>query len=442
MKYKKSKYIISNIDKSNNNLYLYHTDTGSIIYVDAKKEENLNDILNDPNTININKKLKNILIESGFIVPEDYDEYQQVQYKILNRNYDKAGYLELTIMPTEQCNFRCIYCYEKFKKPTMNSFYQEAIINYVKREIVNRKGLKLSWFGGEPLLAMSVIEYLSKELIKICEENKKPFHATITTNGYLLDLATFEKLRKLRINHFQVTLDGFSITHDKQRVLINGKPTFSKIFENLCNIRDHAKGRIWSVSLRTNVTKTMLTYLSEYIELIQKNFNNDRRFTIMIRKMWTNGTDGAENIYCENDDFYDFIASCATADYTISQDYFLTHGQNFICYAAKPYAFVIGSDGSLYKCTVAMEDENNQIGIINENGIFQFDQNKLAKWTIPKIEKLSHCSSCSFFAACGGNSCPLRKDTDNCDEIIDRIVPNIKNFVKYAKISCDITELI
>ena len=29
--------------------------------------------------------------------------------------------LELIVMPTEQCNFRCIYCYEDFRMGRMNS---------------------------------------------------------------------------------------------------------------------------------------------------------------------------------------------------------------------------------------------------------------------------------------------------------------------------------
>src|ERR1700730_19053298 len=32
------------------------------------------------------------------------------------------------------------------------------------------------------------------------------------------------------------------------------------------------------------------------------------------------------------------------------------------CYAADPHSFVIGSDGTVYKCTVAFEDPHNQVG--------------------------------------------------------------------------------
>ena len=61
--------------------------------------------------------------------------------------------LELTLFPTEHCNFRCTYCYEDFSIGRMTP----EIVNAVKRLIEIRSDdlhdLYISWFGGEPLVA-------------------------------------------------------------------------------------------------------------------------------------------------------------------------------------------------------------------------------------------------------------------------------------------------
>lgn len=49
----------------------------------------------------------------------------------------------------------------------------DAIVHYIDRQIPNYKGLVLSWFGGEPLLAMDLVEYISEKVIQICKAQKK-----------------------------------------------------------------------------------------------------------------------------------------------------------------------------------------------------------------------------------------------------------------------------
>lgn len=437
--YKKSQYIIENT-AAEEQVYFYSTNTGGMVSVSTEKYEKFVELLNDSKKVA--EPLKQRLIETGMLVPAEINEHQQVQYQVLKRNYDSSAYLELILMPTEQCNFRCVYCYEDFKKPVMSEAVQDAVIKYVAKELKHRRGLSVGWFGGEPLLALTVIKRLSEAFQQLCKEMKKPYHASITTNGYLLDLPTFEMLRKLGVHHFQITIDGIAQTHDAQRKLINGGPTFERIFKNLCDIRDKAKGRMWSISLRTNVTQPILKTIKEYIELIESNFQNDRRFIVMLRQMWTNNTDEADSIRCENDDYIDFLQKCSSANYGVSQDYYLTHAQGYMCYAAKPFSYVIGSDGDIYKCTVAFGDTTNRVGYM-EKGKLHFDEQKIAKWIIPEYSKTQACTECSFYAACGGNPCPLKKDATACkNSYISTVAPNLKAFSKYAKKYYDVSDYI
>jgi len=435
--HKRSKFFISNFNDDDGNAYYYHTSTGSMLKVSQGQLASLEEMISNPEAAS--PLVLERLIETGFVIKNDVDEVQQVQQMALHRNYNKSDHLELTILPTEQCNFRCVYCYEDFKLPVMSEEHQESLIKYVRKEMAHRKGLSVGWFGGEPLMALPVIEKLSTAFIEICELNKKPYNATVTTNAYTLDVSNFERLRNYRVNHFQITIDGPRQTHDKQRVLMNGSPTFDKILNNLCEIRDKAKGRIWTIAIRTNVTKPMLKHMDEYTDMINKNFGNDKRFMIQIRQMWTNNTEEADDIVIDEESFGRFIDTCSLAGFSLSQDYKFTHNLNYICYAGKPHSFVIRSNGDVHKCTAQIHVEGRQIGKLEMDGNLNINMSHIAKWCVPTIDKLNHCKNCGFFGACAGIGCPIR-EVNECEAVINYIRPYLHAFYKIAPKAYEMTE--
>ena len=101
------------------------------------------------------------------------------------------------------------------------------------------KSLHVSWFGGEPLLGLKTIKNLSKKFISICFQNGLDYSASITTNGYLLNERIIHQLiLDYRVNNFQITIDGDEESHNFQRVLRNGKGSYSKILENIKGLQN------------------------------------------------------------------------------------------------------------------------------------------------------------------------------------------------------------
>ena len=45
---------------------------------------------------------------------------------------------------------------------------KHAIVNYIKNNIHKFTELNVTWFGGEPLLALNDIREMSREFMKIC----------------------------------------------------------------------------------------------------------------------------------------------------------------------------------------------------------------------------------------------------------------------------------
>jgi uncharacterized protein len=79
-----------------------------------------------------------------------------------------------------------------------------------------------------------------------------------------------------------------------------------------------------------------------------------------------------------------------------------------VCYAARPYSFIVGASGKLMKCTIDLDKEDrNVVGHLTESGHLKIDEDKFALWTEPAFEKDSKCQKCVVLPACQGTFCPL-----------------------------------
>lgn len=67
----------------------------------------------------------------------------------------------------------------------MSERIQDAIIHLVEMHKSNLQALSVVWYGGEPLLAISIIKRLSLRLIQLCKEANISYSAYMITNGYL-----------------------------------------------------------------------------------------------------------------------------------------------------------------------------------------------------------------------------------------------------------------
>lgn len=51
-----------------------------------------------------------------------------------------------------------------------------------------------------------------------------------------------------------------------------------------------------------------------------------------------------------------------------------------ICYAAKPNSLLFRADGRIGKCTVALNDPRNDVGVLQKDGTLNFNDRKLQLW--------------------------------------------------------------
>lgn len=205
----------------------------------------------------------------GFIVDDDFNEMNYIEVVDTIRRFSHSKELSLTIAPTAECNFDCVYCYENNKPPVrLSREYEEKIISHVKGRLEEEGFLSITWFGGEPLMAQDIICRLSEEFVKLTKEKKGGYGATIVTNGYLLDRRAAENFKKYGITAMQVTVDGAPEYHNSVRRLKNGGETFDRILGNIRDLKE-AYGEL-AIIIRMNVGKENIDTFSRLVDKLEE----------------------------------------------------------------------------------------------------------------------------------------------------------------------------
>ncbi|WP_175548453.1 radical SAM protein [Lutispora thermophila] len=367
------------------------------------------------------------LYEYNFIIDKDIDEYKFYTYKLLKEIYS-TDRLELTIVPTQSCNFRCRYCYQEHDVSEISDIVLQDIVSFIRKNIKKYRSLYISWFGGEPLLQFNKIKLIMKEAKNICKENNVPIVGGITTNGYLLDEFVFAELLKHNIYDYQVTIDGLKETHNFQRPLKDGSETFDKIINNILKIKQSIN-RKFNFVIRINISNEILNNIDEYINFISKIISDDKRFSILWHRIQDYGGNEIKlnhNMIVEdvNIDKIVFDKGLENGIKTYSE---VTQPKTFMCEACKKNSYIINYDGIIYKCTNAINKReklaDSSIGILKDGEMY-INEKKEMMWILQEnIE--SECGDCLMLPVCCHAICPNKlklKKTKEC-----KYNPNVAN---------------
>ena len=131
---------------------------------------------------------------------------------------------------SENCNLKCLHCYQQNHKPIQLEFDKLVIIYKQFKDLLNKKKMKghINITGGEPLCN----PYLFK-LLDLIKENSDLITFSILTNGTLINEKIAKKIKSYNPLYVQVSLEGGKKTND----YIRGKGTYKKIAEGIVNLR-------------------------------------------------------------------------------------------------------------------------------------------------------------------------------------------------------------
>ncbi len=324
----------------------------------------------------------------------------------------------LCIMPTEKCNFRCTYCYEKFLKGKMSDTITNSVIKFLSKNLKKFETYNLGFFGGEPLLHPDLILLISQHYRQLQAQYGVGGTIGITTNGYQLNSDILKNLESIKIDIYHISIDGPKKIHDSQRKLANGRGTYDKILENIELILNTTKSNIIfriNYSAKENTKNETIKWLES--EILTKFEKFKKRIQYSVVSVWDATTQAVEGI-CIKDlqTFQSYHQIQKTISkylgYDNSLDWILDEIRSIgslSCYAGKPNHYIIGSDGKIYKCTVAFDLSENNIGRIQKNGDLEIDSIKENLWVKNNSLTDTKCRGCGFAHNCMGINCPLTR---------------------------------
>jgi len=289
-----------------------------------------------------------------------------------------AGQLNLIVLPTEKCNFDCVYCYEDHEVGAMGADVIQGIEKLIERRAPTLRSLRVSWFGGEPLLQLSTVRRLSKFCVSTAERFEGiSYEADMTTNGYLLGGELALELSALGVKTYQISLDGDQEQHDKTRVRRGGQGSFARIYKNLRDVQ--ATSANLRVLIRIHYTAQTYEALDPLIERINADFGEDPRFTVHFKAIEPLGGPNNGRIAkvdrTEQARIYGLLTSKLKTSAQVERIDSLS-----VCYASAGNSFLIYPTGEIGKCTVALHDPRNVVGTLDVDGRMRLERSVLFGW--------------------------------------------------------------
>ncbi len=148
--------------------------------------------------------------------------------------FSGSGSDRLILLVTHACQLRCAYCRVRKYGATMGPETAEAGVRWLMGSL--RRDVELQFFGGEPLLALSVVRRATQAAESMARRAGKTVRFLLTTNGLALDEAAVSFLRDHRFT-VEVSCDGTMSAQDAQRPTARGSGSWTLLSAGLARLR-------------------------------------------------------------------------------------------------------------------------------------------------------------------------------------------------------------
>lgn len=399
-----------NLFQDNSHGVIYNTNSGAVLMI---RDRNIwNFLTTGEGSLPDDEDLLP-LVDAGVCVESFEEEFGRIRAR-----YERAIYhsdtLHVTILPTEACNFACPYCFVWEKTPTfMSNEVYAKIQKYIRQTVTENKEIKrvmLNWFGGEPTLCTNSICTFMKELSSWTEQQGLMIEASITTNGFLLNVDNFCMLYRSNVTHYQVTVDGTKEAHNSGRPLKNGGGSYSTILENLIAIHNLPQNYEYQMDIRCNFRKSTVQAVTDFINVFKNEFASDERFHIYCRPVYAYETkeNDVENMLNDIFSLEDGLAQQNAFANMIEEIRPRTSERRIVaplpqptlcwCNADIESTVMIGTKGDIYICDT-LAGEANSIGRLSDEGI---ETQSSVRFNIFEDDRTKKCMTCKLLPICMG----------------------------------------
>ena len=340
-----------------------------------------------------------LLLKLGMIV-HDRDEERQAVLGLMDEINESDPGLSLMVGLNLDCNFSCVYCYERDMKGNlyMSDATTGRLVDFIRGNFPeNKTFLRVDFYGGEPLLSLGLIKSLSNELKSFAESRGAAYSFTLVTNGSLFKRDVARELAGLSLESVKITLDGPAEIHNRYRPFRSGAGSFDTIIRNIKDSCDLVKIGIGGNFDVTSYDKFVL--LLDYLE--NEGLTPEKipmiKFDPVMK--YPEGSTAS----------YEYIGGCVSinepwlADVSSRlREEILKRGYNtpkltpITCMIEKRDAFVVNYDGMIYKCPGFIGKKGFEVGDL-ETGVRDYSSTyRLDIW------KNEECAGCEYLPLCFG----------------------------------------
>ncbi len=378
-----------------------------------------------------------VLAENGFLVAG-----REVDHQSLDRYFDMVrndrSELNVTVLTTLQCNFACDYCYQG-DHGDYNKFAEKMSIEtavkvaaWIDRELdrVGPEKVVLTFFGGEPLLNLPVLYYLSERVHRSAETRGLPLRISIITNGLLLTEEIVDRLAPLGLQSVKITLDGDRDAHNRMRPLRGGQGTFDRIIDNIRRVAHRVR-----INIGGNFDETSMDSFPELLDFLKEQEFADRLMRVSFKPIVREdnapapatvsatgmialtpvGADGKPanslNGTCMTSVGKGGGSSCDACNLLDDKMDFLreeTKKHGFAtsdgvhvgpCHVHYSNARTVGPDGSLYACPGFTGEQAMSVGHIDDR---RDPARESVRERFLRLSPWKECGECAFIPVCAG----------------------------------------
>ena len=297
------------------------------------------------------------------------------------------------------CNFSCVYCYEGDRKnPNLRMSFDTAdkLEKFILKNREDDDNVRIDFYGGEPLLDVPMIRYISEKMATMTQQNGKLYEFYLVTNGSLLTEKVLDTLIPLGLRGIKITLDGPKDIHDKQRPYVHGKGSFDDIIRNVKLAYERTNIQIGGNFSRHNYSR--FPELLDY--LLEQGIDPKKLVAVKFapitepesKNLVPSFGSGCRSI---NEPWL-FEAVILLRQEILSRGFSTPSVAMGPCtmYFGKEY--VVNHDGALYKCPGFLCHQKYAIGCIDDDKPGSPEAYKLDLW------KNERCRDCSYLPLCFG----------------------------------------
>ena len=348
----------------------------------------------------------------------------------------------LSLGLTATCNMSCSYCFEKQDPRSVVKRMSPKVATQAFDWLLERSGaverLYIRFFGGEPLLNFTAMEFAASYAGAKAHERHKDVAFLLNTNGTLFDERIVEFIRKYRVG-VCISIDGPDRLHDIHRRFKNGHNSFDKV---AFGVRKLLKRGVRGVHAQAALTRQTCEGLQE-----MPHFYRDMGF----EGVYVGFVDGSQDasyrlseeyLKALYGDYVNILEACMKEAQPCRFDLFghdqilrrLYRGEPAY-YGCPTHAGIsmvhVNPTGDLYPCYRLLKAEDCLGNVTSETPTVQANQIR-KRFADDNVDE-NECSNCWARHLCGG-LCPAQspettKGTGQCN-LRDRLALNLALYIR------------